>query len=54
MLKDTRKRFEFIRTAAHGLKRIDLWWKFVNGDDKVLEEIEEYRQRTNLPGEKLV
>ena len=42
---EIKKRFEFIRTVAYRMKHIDLWWKFINGDDEILTQIEELRQK---------
>lgn len=43
-MKELKKRFEFIKCCGSSMRHLSLWWKFLNGDDKALEEIEALRE----------
>lgn len=47
--KEFKKRFDFM-CNTYSYKDVALWWKFMNGDDSILEEIQE-RRRNAKPGE---
>lgn len=53
-MKDLKKRFEFIRCCAHGLRDLPLWWKFLNGDDNALAQIEDLRKESKYNDGRLI